>query len=224
MNVALDVQDRNDYCCIAVNGKFAGSSLNTVRTAVDTALEKGYRHIAFDMEKTKFLDSSAIGYMINIHKMLQKKNGMVHLIAVPPLIYHTLSACNVLGLFSQHKDVNDADETIGIPLSSEDRGTYYMIALHGEFRMTILKKIREMVEEALAAGHSTLALELSGVSYIDSVGIRLIVNLQKKLKAQGGALYLIAVSPQADDVLKSTNIYQLVESFDSTETADQEIG
>ena len=53
-----------------------------------------------------------------------------------------------------------------------------------------------------AAGRDHLVLDLSGVDYISSAGLRVLMLAAKKAKAQGGYLAVAAVQPLVQEILE----------------------
>ena len=58
------------------------------------------------------------------------------------------------------------------------------------------KIIREAVDGTLAAGFSALELDFSGVSFMDSSGIGLIIGRADKAEKLGAALEIVGLSPR----------------------------
>lgn len=58
----------------------------------------------------------------------------------------------------------------------------------------------------LAASQKSLIVDLSGVSYIASMGMRMFLLIGKALAAEGGRIALMAPSPDVAGVLKTAGI------------------
>jgi anti-sigma B factor antagonist len=56
------------------------------------------------------------------------------------------------------------------------------------------------------AGSGTLELDLSGVPYMDSTGIAAILGIHSARERAGGALHVVAASPQVERLLRITGI------------------
>lgn len=71
-------------------------------------------------------------------------------------------------------------------------------------------------------GTSSLVLDLSEISALNSIGVRAIVDMHKMLTANGGdPLKLAAVQPPARDTLTATGITQFIDIFDTVDAAVQ---
>ncbi|AYN42781.1 anti-sigma factor antagonist [Streptomyces dangxiongensis] len=101
---------------------------------------------------------------------------------------------------------HDADETV--------------IAAAGELDMSTCPKVAEAIA-ALPAGNTSLRLDLSGISFMDSMGLNLLLTLRRRLEDSGGRLVLTGVHQQPSGLLRLTGAYSL---FDITEAADNLAG
>ncbi len=73
---------------------------------------------------------------------------------------------------------------------------------------------RDVLAEAAAAvlrnGHDRLVLDLSGVSFCDSGGLSLFLDLHRDTTARGGSLRLACVQPPVLAVIHATNLDRLL--------------
>ncbi len=65
---------------------------------------------------------------------------------------------------------------------------------------------RSSLEEVLTAGATNLALNLAGVSFLDSSGIRSVVRASMSIKEKGGEFRLFAASKQVAQVLRMVRL------------------
>jgi anti-sigma B factor antagonist len=96
-----------------------------------------------------------------------------------------------------------------------DRGDVRIVELSG--KITIGSgdvKIRELIDEALAAGKKNIVLDLAGVSTIDSSGIGEMVACYTTVTKKGGHLKLLRLSPKINDILQVTQLITVFEVFD----------
>ena len=64
-------------------------------------------------------------------------------------------------------------------------------------------------------GVTRIALDLAGIKYLSSAGLRCVIKLQKALKAGGGRMALCAPSEPAVMVLRLAGLLDHLEIFDS---------
>ena len=68
-----------------------------------------------------------------------------------------------------------------------------------------------------------LVLDLSGTGHIDSSGIRLIVNLKKKMESNNQQLFLLKPSQNVLGILEETNVHKILNIVDSNEALEKQI-
>ena len=77
-----------------------------------------------------------------------------------------------------------------------EEGDKLVAALNGEIDLDNAPEVRRMLLDCTGSGRDVL-VDLSAVSYIDSSGIASLIEALQNAAAGGGALGLVAVSPQA---------------------------
>jgi len=106
-----------------------------------------------------------------------------------------------------------------------DRGDVRIVELSG--KITIGSgdvKIRELIDEALAAGTKNIVLDLAGVSTIDSSGIGEMVACYTTVTKKGGHLKLLRLSPKINDILQVTQLITVFEVFEDEAEAVRSFG
>lgn len=76
-------------------------------------------------------------------------------------------------------------------------------------------QLRQLVEEALGAGHNKILLNLKGVSHIDSSGIGEMVGCYTTVTRRGGAMKLVNLTPKINDILQVTQLITVFDVFDN---------
>jgi len=74
------------------------------------------------------------------------------------------------------------------------------------------------VEECKTAGN-LLILDLSGVEYISSAGLRCFMLAAKQARTQGGTIVIAAMQPVVREIFQISRFTLLFESFDSVREA-----
>jgi anti-anti-sigma factor len=83
------------------------------------------------------------------------------------------------------------------------------MTLSGDEEARLLRAIRELESH----GHRQVLLNLSAVSYVDSTGIGEIVGAYTRVVRTGGVLKLCGLSGRTQELLDTTNIGTIIESF-----------
>lgn len=82
------------------------------------------------------------------------------------------------------------------------------LALSGELDLATVARVEQAVDATLAQGVRTLIVDLSGLSFIDSSGLRLFVVLHQRAVAGGWRLSLTRPQEQAITVLVVSGLEQ----------------
>jgi anti-sigma B factor antagonist len=80
-------------------------------------------------------------------------------------------------------------------------------------RMTLgtpLSDVEARITELASHGIHKLILDLSGVDYLDSAGLGVLIMVCGNMKIRGGQLRLVAPNPKVLDVLKMTHTDSLL--------------
>jgi anti-sigma B factor antagonist len=99
----------------------------------------------------------------------------------------------------------------------EQPGTLPVLRIHGDIDIAAAPQLKEAVVAALQDGATSLALDLSGVPYLDSTGLGVLMGARKRTAERGGTLYLIGVRDTVRRVLRLLNmekIFQLCSEAD----------
>ena len=75
------------------------------------------------------------------------------------------------------------------------------------------------VEERVDKGETSLVLDLSGLDYISSAGLRSMLTLAKKLKTKEGDLVLFGLQDVVNEVFEVSGFSTIFEIFGSLEEA-----
>ena len=84
----------------------------------------------------------------------------------------------------------------------------------GDESANLGNKVREVLTEC-----NQIVLDLGGVSYIDSIGLGVLVGLLISAKKAGGNIKLANLKPRLVDVLGVTKLMTVFETFASTQDA-----
>ena len=94
---------------------------------------------------------------------------------------------------------------------SSGEGRELTLTLRGELDHHAAKAaLRKLEWELDAALPSKLTLDFSGVSFMDSSGIAVVMRALKRMRAMGGSAAIKNVPPQAKKVFTAAGIFRIV--------------
>jgi anti-sigma B factor antagonist len=110
-----------------------------------------------------------------------------------------------------------------MPLKIErqkNREGRYTIVLEGHLDTQTYGQLEQEIE-ALIRQPLVLILDMAGLQYISSMGLRVILRARKSLEAQHGQLLLVNLQPQIARVIEIANALPKAQIFTSVAEADR---
>jgi anti-anti-sigma factor len=81
-------------------------------------------------------------------------------------------------------------------------GSHTIVSITGEVNLYSVSQIRKDITKIVDSGVRSLVIDMVHLTYMDSSGIALMANLQKKLKSMNGKFFIINMSDEIKSVLK----------------------
>jgi anti-sigma B factor antagonist len=90
-------------------------------------------------------------------------------------------------------------------ITQTGEGPAAVLSISGELDIRTVSVVSERVDEQLVAGVSDLTLDLRGLTFLDSSGLRLLIGLHDRSRGSGWRLRLISPTDEAATlVLRAT--------------------
>jgi anti-sigma B factor antagonist len=93
---------------------------------------------------------------------------------------------------------------------SVDGGDPIVVTIWGEVDLSSAPKLADAIGELIQLGHLEVTLDLGAVEFMDSTGVRVLVDLFEALREAGGELLLQAASAPVRRVLALTGLDRLL--------------
>lgn len=88
------------------------------------------------------------------------------------------------------------------------------VRLQGELDHCSAEKIRKAVEdEIVTTGAKNIAFDFSGVTFMDSAGIGMILGRYKTVKSLGGRIILFAMSPEIERIVRMSGLDRIADIY-----------
>lgn len=100
-----------------------------------------------------------------------------------------------------------------------NHGERLLLAVSGRMDALSAGEFETECDARLAAGEKRLVVDLSGLEYISSAGLRSILASAKKIKAQGGELAFCALAGIVAEVFAVSGFAKLLPVFPTREEA-----
>ncbi len=98
-------------------------------------------------------------------------------------------------------------------IQEHSTGTVIVFELRGRLTLECFGRLKDRVRDLVEQGGRRLVLDLSDVSYVDSIGVAELVRSHVIVGNQGGHLALAAMPAQITQLLRVTRLDQIFERF-----------
>ncbi|BAU31431.1 STAS domain-containing protein [Microcella alkaliphila] len=98
-------------------------------------------------------------------------------------------------------------------------GGVVVLKPEGRLNMVAAPAVREAVSSIVDSGRSKVAVDLSGVEFIDSSGLGALISGLKTTRQAGGDLRIAGANDQVKLMLSLTNLERVLTPYDTVENA-----
>ncbi|MDD2236928.1 MAG: STAS domain-containing protein [Kiritimatiellae bacterium] len=95
------------------------------------------------------------------------------------------------------------------------------MVLEGRLDSNTVQACSNTLSEVLSRPIRVLLFDLTNLSFISSIGLRLVLNARKRLEAKGGSVLMTGLQPQIAKVFEIANVLPKVSIFENVEEADR---
>ncbi len=99
------------------------------------------------------------------------------------------------------------------------RGSWTVVAVVGELELATAPRLRQAVVSAVGDGQIDIVLDLSGVDFVDSVGLGVVVSALKRVRGRQGRLVVAGARPRVRGLFELTRLDEIIELHPDVEAA-----
>ena len=85
-----------------------------------------------------------------------------------------------------------------------------VVAVTGELELATAPRLRQQVVGLIGSGRSNVVIDLTGVDFIDSVGLGVIVGALKRARTHGGDLVVAGAVPRVRSLFEITRLDEII--------------
>ncbi len=104
-------------------------------------------------------------------------------------------------------------------VETRQQGGASVVSAVGEVDVFSAPDLDAALEAALAGGSARLVVDLSGVSFLDSTGLGVLVKALKGARDAGGSLHLVVASDRIRKIFEITGLDASMSIFDTADDA-----
>lgn len=114
---------------------------------------------------------------------------------------------------SEQRDAMRAGELIelgALTMRSEREDEIHTVRLSGELDLATAGEVERELERVEATDAASIVLDLSGLTFMDSTGVRLVVNAHTRARAEGRRLTLVRGQAAVQRVMELSGVDALL--------------
>ena len=104
-----------------------------------------------------------------------------------------------------------------LQVSTARRGSFAVLTVVGEVDLGTVSALADAVSTATSDGSADLVIDLGGVTFLDSSGLKVLVSTLKRTEKAGKSLSLVAVPRVVMRVLTVTALDKVFSIYDSVD-------
>jgi anti-anti-sigma factor len=104
-------------------------------------------------------------------------------------------------------------------VSSGNKGDTMVVLVKGRMDASSAPEFEKNMEKWIDDGERAFAVDLSGLDYISSAGLRAILSIAKKLKTLNGSLQIASLKGSVKEVFEISGFSSIIPICDSIEAA-----
>jgi len=104
-------------------------------------------------------------------------------------------------------------------LTREKNGEILLVSTAGQINSANAAELESRVLEWVEEGEHKWVLDMAGLEYISSAGLRVVLLLAKRLKQKGGHLVLCSLQPHVLEVFDISGFLSILDVADSRDAA-----
>ncbi len=94
-----------------------------------------------------------------------------------------------------------------------------VVALSGRLDAANAIEVRDQIRGLIQAGEGRVLIDLSGIKFLDSSGISVLVGAMKEANSKGGRIALLRVPPTVRSLLELTRLHRVFDTFEDEDHA-----
>lgn len=106
-----------------------------------------------------------------------------------------------------------------VDLKEEQRGDVLILRIRGRLDAISAPAAEKKIFESIDKSEYKILIDMSGVNYLSSAGMRMLLSTSKRLRALSGKLYLSGLTVSVLDVLRMSGFDHVLDLFESEEEA-----
>ena len=177
-----------------------------------TRLATSGTHLLLDVSQVGFIDSTGVGLFVRLQKQLRAANRQLVLVAPTKALSNALAMMRLTEFFPTAKDLNTGRSLLSERLAEQNvvstvnlAGPEDSLTWQGDIIAANEDEVWQRTRayfDGTRGPDAAVNIDLAGVRFIDSTGVRLMVRVRKEARLRGIQLKFIQPQPAVLNVLR----------------------
>jgi anti-anti-sigma factor len=98
-------------------------------------------------------------------------------------------------------------------ISHEDKGSVAIVSVEGSLDALTAPLLTDYLNKKMGEGKNQLVVNLSGLEYTSSAGLRVLLNAVKESRQRGGDLRIASVRPTVNKIFEMSGFTSIMKFF-----------
>lgn len=102
------VEEEQSIPEVRINGEIDLHTCPELRTTLQHLVDSGHFRIALDMSRVPYIDSAALGVLVDVQRRVKEQEGEVYLAGITPFVQRAFEITRLIRIFSIYPTVAEA--------------------------------------------------------------------------------------------------------------------
>ena len=104
-------------------------------------------------------------------------------------------------------------------ITTREQDGIVILTLEGRVDNAGAGEMDRALQSSADTGQHRMVLDMAGITYLNSAGLRTVADILTRSRANGGDLHLVALSPKVERVFKIIGFDRFFDIYDTVEAA-----
>jgi N-acetylglucosaminyldiphosphoundecaprenol N-acetyl-beta-D-mannosaminyltransferase len=222
----LRINEEKEWLCLKVPERLDLAAVCNDPLLTDHVLANG-RHCLLEMNDVQFIDSTGVGLLIRLQKKIRASGHQLILLAPSVMVQRALALMQLQNFFASAPDLASAQELIAAR-AREETGAVRLrtpaaqnpLLWQGEITAANAKEVWDTTETHLTSKpRRELVIDMSGVRFMDSTGLGMMVRAKKLAQREQVKLEFIHLQPAVQNVVHLARLEEFLLAGNERELA-----
>ena len=102
-------------------------------------------------------------------------------------------------------------------ITKKQKGEVHVFSFKGDFDFKSAEEVAHELNLAMSQGARKLLVDLDGTEYISSAGLKVLLEIEKKLKKGEGQIKLCCLRPHVKEVINAAGFTQIFKIYNTVQ-------